>query len=176
MVKKYKVLKRLDTVNFGERFAVLSLLVEMPNGKQTTFYMRETEDFSIIIPELDKERIFMVEQHRLGAGKISLEFPMGVAHQKGPLAAAKQELKEETGYTAEDFRLVGSFAHSPGWSNQSAHIFIAKKLTEGTPQPEETEFVETRIINKIEIPHLIQKGVVFDSATIAAYYLYLNLL
>jgi ADP-ribose pyrophosphatase len=115
----------------------------------------------------------MVEQYRIAADKISLEFPMGQVEGKdNPEEIARQELLEETGYTAQKMIHLSKFHQSPGWSTQIGHIFVAEDLTAGKAEPEEFEFVQNRLVKISEIDDLIADGTIFGMPTIAALYYY----
>ena len=57
-----------------------------------------------------------------------------------------QKLKEETGYSAKNIKLIHKFFTSAGFSNQKIYIFLATGLNKGEP-----EFYEDEIIEKYEI-------------------------
>jgi 8-oxo-dGDP phosphatase len=56
-----------------------------------------------------------------------------------PLHAARRELAEETGLTADDWQPLGAYALSSGVSTQVSHIFLARGLHVGAASPEGTE-------------------------------------
>lgn len=76
----------------------------------------------------------------------SLEVPAGKLDIPGeePLAAAKRELVEEIGKTAETWREVFDFWPSPGFIDERLHLFVATDLHDvsGGAQPEDDERIE----------------------------------
>jgi|GEM_PF-935942 len=168
----YKILQKKETVNFGNRFKITKVLVETPTKRKVEFYLREASPFSIIIPFLNKEKVIMVRQHRIGANKMSLEFPSGIVGGKSPKEVAIQELKEETGYRAKKMIPIASFYISPGWSTQEGNVFVAEELVAGEQTPEPDEFIEVKEIKFKDIEDLIKKKVIFDAPTITAFYYY----
>lgn len=171
----YKILQKIRKVKFGGRFAISEFEVGLPDGNKTRFYLRESSAFSLIIPFLTKQKVVMVEQYRFGAKKISLEFPMGVINGKSDIQVAREELEQETGYKAKNWKKIRSFHVSPGWSNQIGNIYIASGLIPGPQKPEPYEFIKVREIKLPAIEELINNGKIFDGSTIVAYFYYKHL-
>jgi ADP-ribose pyrophosphatase len=174
-MKRHKALKTLKTINLSNYYVIKEVLVEAPNGNTAHFYVRESDDFPIVIPFVDEHHCIMTKQHRFGADIISLEFPMGIVHGKTPLEAGKIELKEETGYEARDYFPIGTFFPNPATSTQKAHVFLAFDLIEGKQLLEPTEWIEVETVPFKKIAEYIQKGIISDGQTIAAFGLYCNL-
>lgn len=174
--KPYKQKAVLEEHNFGGRFTVQKILVERPDGKECQFYLRTGQPFAIVIPVLSDGSIVMVNQHRIGANRFSLEFPMGQVDGAEGEEIARIELKEETGYDAGQLRFVKELYPSPGWSNQKAFVYTAHDLVSGVPEPEDDEFVTAQILTIAQLEDAIDSGVVFNIPTIAAYYIYKRLL
>ena len=62
-------------------------------------------------------KMVMVKQYRKPAGRVMFEVPAGkIDPGEAPEEAALRELKEETGYTASDIKLLTSFYPSVGYS------------------------------------------------------------
>ncbi len=91
----------------------------------------------------DEGRIGVIRQWRAPFDAYLWEIPAGtqdVAHE-APLDTAKRELREELGVSATEWRLLGRFMVSPGWTDQIMTIFEARGLSgsERAPEgPEET--------------------------------------
>ncbi len=167
-------IKILDKKNVYSRngFVINESRVRMPNGDETTFIMRESGEFAIIIPKLETDMFVMVKQHRVGVDKISLEFPMGSVFGKNPDEMSHIELKEETGYIAKNMKKIGDFSVSPGWSNQKGNVYLATNLIEGEPTPEQFEAIEIITVSQDEIEKKILNKEIFDASTIVSFYLY----
>ena len=84
-------------------------------------------------------RVILVEQFRPAVGANVVELPAGLAGDgaefsgESPAEAARRELQEETGYSAETFVELGTFASSAGLSNESVTFFLAKSPSRTGP-------------------------------------------
>lgn len=89
---------------------------------------------AVILP-LDGEDVVLVDQYRVPVGGRCLELPAGLigdeVHFEGedPLAAAKRELVEETGYSAAHWQDLGTYLSSPGMTGESFTLLKATGLT-----------------------------------------------
>jgi ADP-ribose pyrophosphatase len=87
-----------------------------------------------IIPLTAERRLLLVEQFRAPLDRKVIEFPAGLmgdepGHEnEDPVASARRELIEETGYEARDLELVATTATSPGMANELVHFILAWNL------------------------------------------------
>ena len=93
---------------------------------------------AVILP-VDAGEVVLVEQYRVPLNRRCLELPAGLIgdHDGGetddPLAAAKRELEEETGYRAADWQDLGEFWSSPGMVSESFTLLRASGLEQVGP-------------------------------------------
>lgn len=121
----------------------------------------------------DDDRILLVQQYRLPAGKRMWELPAGkVDEGETVLQSAKRELVEETGYSAENWKELVSFFPSPGYVEEKMTLFVATGLTEGEATPMEDERIEKRWFTKQEIEDLIDTNAIDDGKTLIGYLLW----
>ena len=126
---------------------------------------------SAVLLAVDKRKMLLVRQYRLPAEKYLWELPAGkVDGNETPLAAAKRELAEETGYTAETWTLLASFYVSPGYVQERMHLFLATGLTEGKATPMDDEQIEVTWFKRKEVALLIQNGKIEDAKTLLGFY------
>jgi ADP-ribose pyrophosphatase len=151
---------------------VLENDVRFADGTTGTFTTIEKPDFAAVIAIDADGLLYLVEQYRYAIARRSLEIPMG-AMQDGepfdPLRAARRELEEEVGLTAEEMRLVGSFVSSGGYMKQQCYAFIAKDLRIGIRALEQAEQGMTVHKHSIsEVENMIRNGRIDNVVTIAA--------
>ena len=118
----------------------------------------------------NRNRVLLVKQFRLPAEKDLWEIPAGrLDSGENPLAAAKRELQEETGYRAKKWKKLASWWPSPGFLSEKMHLFLARDLIEGKPAPMDDERIEIRWFKKKELDHLIRGGRIEDGKTLTAF-------
>ncbi len=101
-----------------------------------------------IIPLDENNNTWLVGQYRYVPDCYSWEIPMGGGPLDiDPLVSAKRELKEETGLTAGNWQELMHLHISNSVTDERGIIYIAKDLTEG-----ETEFEETEDLKIIKLP------------------------
>ena len=84
-----------------------------------------------IIALNDSGELLLIEQYRHAQGKIMWEAPAGLMDiaNEDPLATAKRELFEETGYVAKTWHVLLDLANTPGGSSEQIRIYFARDLT-----------------------------------------------
>jgi ADP-ribose pyrophosphatase len=93
---------------------------------------------AVIVP-LDGDHVILVEQLRVPLGTGCIELPAGLIGDEAacegedPLAAAKRELVEETGYAAAQWQDCGEYFSSPGMTGESFTLLKATCLTQVGP-------------------------------------------
>jgi ADP-ribose pyrophosphatase len=81
--------------------------------------------------------IGFISQYRATFDAVLMEIPAGTQDVPGeaPLDTAKRELLEEMGYEAKEWKLLGRFMNSPGWSSQVMTIYEARDLIKSERHP-----------------------------------------
>lgn len=92
----------------------------------------------------------------------------GGADNEEPLAAAKRELKEETGLVAAKWTNAMRLHLSNSITDEEAFVFIAEDLTEGEPDFDETENLEIRKLPLSEAVEMVDRGEITDALTVVA--------
>lgn len=158
-----------DKILFSGKLLKVSLRKErLPNGYMGHFEMITHPGAALIIPFLSKDKIIMLRQLRPVIGEYIYELPAGtLGKDEAPLACAKREIIEETGYSGNKFTLLGSIYPVPGYSTEKIFIYKAEGLKEIERTPEEDEVIETMILSKTEVRRLFRRGKFTDAKTIA---------
>jgi len=145
--------------------------VALPNGHVIDdFFVSERPDIATVLPITKDGQIVFVRQYRHGVGEILLELPAGTFEKsEAPLAVAKRELAEETGYTSNEWEAITTFYNSPVKQTNRMHLFRAENVCLTHPQKLDiTE--EIAVVTKpiSEIAQLIASGEICVSGTITA--------
>lgn len=117
--------------------------------------------------------IVMERQYRHAAGQYLWEVPAGKMDEgEDRLAAAKRELKEETGYRAKKWTQLVRYFASPGFLGEWMQVFLAEGLIAGEAEPEEDELLEVVLVPLSEVLRMIDAGKILDGKTLVAAQLY----
>jgi 8-oxo-dGTP pyrophosphatase MutT (NUDIX family) len=141
-----------------------------PSGNPGVYSVTHFKNLAIGVLPLDEDyNTWIVGQYRFPLNQYSWEIPEGGgALDIHPLESAKRELKEETGITAKEFIEIQRMHLSNSATDELAILYVAKGLSFGTAQPEESEELQ---IAKIPFEDLYQKvlsGEITDSLTVVA--------
>jgi ADP-ribose pyrophosphatase len=82
-----------------------------------------------------------------------------------PESCASRELREETGYSAVNFRQLTTIYTTPGFTDERIHIFVAEGLTLGSSEREPDEFLELNPVPLSEAVAMVQSGEIVDGKT-----------
>jgi ADP-ribose pyrophosphatase len=137
---------------------------------------------SVVILAIDDTKskrdpmVVMERQYRHAAKEYLLEVPAGKMEEgENPLAGAKRELLEETGFRAKRWRKMARYFASPGFLGEWMQVFIAEGLTLGDSQPEYDEQLEIEMIPLSRLLRMIEEGKIYDGKTLISVMLYARL-
>lgn len=144
--------------------------VTLPNGKRSTREFMEHPGAVAILPVLPDGRLVFVRQYRYPVGEATLEVPAGKLHhpKDDPLARARAELREETGFTAGKLTRSLSFWPTPAFSDEILHVYFATGLKAGAPDPDDDEFLTLETLPLEKAWRMVKTGKIRDSKTVIA--------
>ena len=162
----------------GKVFSVFTDTVIEPTGVTN---VRDVirHNGSVVILAVDESKnpkdpeIIFERQYRHAAGQFLYELPAGrVEPNEAPLAAAKREMIEETGFRAKRWMLLTKYFASPGFLGEWMQIYLARDIREGTSQPEADEQIEVFRVPLSEAMALITGNKIHDGKTLIGLMLY----
>jgi ADP-ribose pyrophosphatase len=120
----------------------------------------------------DAGEVGLVRQYRSAFDAYLWEIPAGTqdVDDEDPLDTAKRELREELGVDAQQWRLLGRFMNSPGWTNQVMTIYEAREITqmERLPAGPEESASSVRWVAVADLATTLANQGAIDSTTAVA--------
>lgn len=144
--------------------------VELPDGNESLREVVLHKGAAAVIPVDDKGRVAMVRQYRTPIERVTLEIPAGKLDYVGedPFVCAQRELREETGLHADKWRKLVALRTTPGFCNETIHMYMAQGLSQGSQDLDEDEFLNVEWMPIGDVVEMILSGRIEDSKTIAA--------
>lgn len=132
----FPVLSSKD-IYVGRVMALRSDEVVMPGGRPAVREILEHPGAVAIAALDDDDRLMMIHQYRHALGRRLWELPAGLLDVAGedPVETARRELAEEAGLAASAWSVLVDVAPSPGFSDESVRVYLARGLTE-VPRPD----------------------------------------
>ena len=154
----------------GARFEIAADMVRLPSSKVVRHDTVLHPGAVVIVARLDEERLLVINQYRQSIRESILEFPAGTLEDgEEPLACARRELIEETGYEASTWEPLGRLYPTPGFCNEIQHLFFAKDLKPNLSPGDEDEIINVCPLQVTEIESAIREDRLRDAKTIAAF-------
>ena len=136
-------IKDTEKIYENDFFTVYEDKVIEPDGKDGTYATIKLPPGVGILPIDDEGFIYMTKQFRYSAGRETLEVVAGSVEDEEPIEAAKRELKEELGITAEEVNELGKIELDNSIIKNEILLFTARGLGFGKPDRESSEEIET---------------------------------
>lgn len=135
---------------------------EFPDGRVIEpYYVVEVPDWTNVVVVTEDERVILVRQYRYPVDKVTLELPGGVI-EKGeePVAGARREMQEETGYVSDELELLMKLAPNPAINNNTAYFFLARNARKADTffNPDVFEDIDVVSFSKEEMIQLIREN------------------
>ncbi|MCK5679314.1 NUDIX hydrolase [bacterium] len=100
------------------------------NGKELECLVLDSKDWVNVVALTPEGDTVLVKQFRFGSGSVTIEIPGGVIDPgEEHDAAAKRELKEETGFTSNKWTYLGATEPNPAILNNLCHHWLAEEAT-----------------------------------------------
>jgi 8-oxo-dGTP pyrophosphatase MutT (NUDIX family) len=99
-------------------------------GRERDFIVLDVPDWVNVLALTPDHRLVLVTQFRFGTNDFSLEIPGGVLERgEDPVAGGLRELREETGYSGKNARVLGRVHPNPAIQNNTCHIVLVEDAT-----------------------------------------------
>jgi ADP-ribose pyrophosphatase len=141
--------------------------VSLPDGKLTKREYIRHPGAVVIIPVLDDGKVLLERQYRYPNDRVFIELPAGkIDPGEDPLACAKRELEEETGYTASHWQFVSTIHNAIAYSDEHLDMYLARGLTAGEAKLDDGEFIETITVSVDDMLDWVRSGKISDVKTV----------
>ncbi len=140
------------------------------NGLEFKRVALQAPDWVNVVAVTPERRVVMVRQFRFGVGHETTEIPAGMIEpNEPPEAAARRELEEETGYTTERWRYLGSVEPNPAFLDNHCHTFLAEEVIKThSPRPDEGEAIVVEELTEQEVHAAVHAGKIRNALAIVA--------
>lgn len=160
------------TVFKGALLHVCSDRVCLPNGHESIREYVLHPGAVVVLALLDNGNLLFERQFRYPLQRVFLELPAGkIDPGEEVLATARRELREETGYVADDWKYLGVMHPCIGYSDERIEIFLARDLARsGERQLDHNEFLDVIELSPAAARAAVLAGNITDAKTITALY------
>jgi len=157
----------------GRIIRLVSQDLVLPNGRRTTFHIVKHPGAVAIVPVHANGDVVLLKQFRPSIGEEIYEIPAGTMEKgEAPLATAKREIVEETGFKAKRWSKIGEFYTAPGFCDELMHLYVAHGLTPASAEGDEDEILQPVRMSIDAALNLIRSRRVRDAKTIAGLLIY----
>ena len=140
----------------------------LENGKTATREVVHHHGGACILPYFEDGTICMVRQFRYAMQPELWELPAGNLEKgEDPFEAAKRELGEECGLTADTYTSLGEFYPTVGYDTEVIYTWVATGLHETKMHLDDDEFLTPDRIPLEKAYEMVMNGEIKDGKTIA---------
>lgn len=162
-----------EDVYAGKVMALRADRVVMPGGRVVTREIIEHPGAVAILALDPDDRVMMLHQYRHAVRRRLWELPAGLLDVAGedPAVGAARELEEEAGLVAAEWSVLLDVVPSPGFSDESVRVYLARELTDvGRPPGGDDEEADmtTRWVTLSVAVRMVLAGTIVNAVTVAA--------
>jgi ADP-ribose pyrophosphatase len=173
MVDRHLVEVKQSSVDVyqGKFLTVLRDDVGLPDGSRTVREYILHPGAVMVIPILQDEsgdmRVVLERQYRYPMGRTMLEFPAGKLDAgEHPFDCAQRELREETGYTANEWARAGVIHPVISYSTEFIEVWFARQLIPGVRNLDAGEFLDVLTAPPSDLMRWSMDGTMTDAKSI----------
>lgn len=141
--------------------------IVLPNGEAASREFIRHVGAVAVIPVTDDLKVIMERQFRYPVNRVVFEIPAGKLDSKSEdrLEAAKCELAEETGITADEWIDLGRYVPAPAYSDEDISIYLAQGLHKGQQNLDSDEFLYVEEVPLRDLLEMVLDGRITDGKT-----------
>ena len=143
--------------------------VEEPGGVTATREVVRHRGSVAALPVTAEGRILLVRQYRYAVDEALWELPAGRLDEgERPEDGIQRELREEIGQRAESLEKIGFFYTTPGFCDESMHLFRATGLVDDRKDADDDERIEIGAFTIEEARGMVASGAIREGKTLVA--------
>ena len=144
--------------------------VSLPNGHTASRELIRHVGAVCVLPLTDDGNVIVERQYRYPVGRVLTEIPAGKldSKQEDHEAAARRELREETGCVADELVDLGVFYPAPAYSDEAIRMFLARGLHMGAQDLDPDEFLNVEYVPLEDLVRQVLAGEIPDVKTQSA--------
>ena len=141
--------------------------VDLPNGHSSVREVIRPIGAVCVIPVTENNEVIVERQYRYPLDRVILEIPAGKldSPDEDRLSAIQRELREETGYSADEWMNIGDFHPAPAYSDEYITMYLARGLHKGKQDLDADEFLNVYTIPLKDLVDDVMSGKISDAKT-----------
>lgn len=156
-----------ETVFKGKLLEVRRDAVRLPDGGLATREYIHHPGAAMIVAQPDPDTILLERQFRYPLGRHFIELPAGkIDAGEAPLATAQRELREECGYTAQEWRHLATLHPCIGYADERIELYLARDLSHVGNALDEGEFLEVMTVPLTQALDWVRDGTITEAKAV----------
>ena len=151
----------------GRILHVLRDTVRLPDASESFRELIRHIGAVCIIPVTEDGKVYVERQYRYPVDTVITEIPAGKLDsiEEDRLEAAKRELREETGLTADEWINLGDSYSAAAYCDEKITMFLARGLHKGEQALDKGEFLNVVLVPLEELVQEVMEGKIPDGKT-----------
>lgn len=158
-----------NTVMQGKVITVTVDSVRLENGETSVREVVHHHGGAAVIALTRQNEVYVVRQYRYALQQELLEIPAGKLEPgEDPFDAAKRELEEEAGVTADEYLPLGYMIPTCGYCTEKIYLYAAKGLHKTQQHLDADEFLDAETMPLQTLEQMALRGELPDGKTCLA--------
>ena len=151
----------------GKILHVMRDTVQLPDGSGSFRELIRHVGAVCIVPATEDGKVYVERQYRYPVDRVITEIPAGKldSREEDRLEAAKRELREETGLTADEWIDMGNCYSAAAYSDETITMYLARGLHKGEQALDKGEFLNVILLPLEELVRQVMEGEIPDGKT-----------
>jgi ADP-ribose pyrophosphatase len=160
-MQSWKTISRKTILKHSKFLTVEQHAIQLPNGRVIEDWPWLIKPDYVIVAVVTEEGEYLCFRQTKYAVNGSTLAPVGGYLEPGedPLAAAKRELHEETGFESPDWTSLGDYVSDGNHGAGTAHLFLARRARKVTePHADDLEEQQLLRLSRSQLEEALDKG------------------